>query len=44
MSKTYVIDIDGTICDWQAGRDYTLAEPFPEKIKVLTNFMMKVIL
>ena len=33
MSKTYVIDIDGTICDWQAGRDYTLAEPFPERIK-----------
>ena len=35
MSKTYVIDIDGTICDWQAGRDYTLAEPFPERIKVI---------
>ena len=37
MSKTYVIDIDGTICDWQAGRDYTLAEPFPEKIKVINK-------
>ena len=35
MSKTYVIDIDGTICDWQAGRDYTLAEPFPDRIKVI---------
>ena len=37
MSKTYVVDIDGTICDWQAGRDYTLAEPFPEKIKVINK-------
>ena len=35
MSKTYVIDIDGTICDWQAGRDYTLAEPLPDRIKVI---------
>tara|TARA_B100001250_G_scaffold91048_1_gene75706 strand:- start:386 stop:715 length:330 start_codon:yes stop_codon:yes gene_type:complete len=37
MSKTYVIDIDGTICDWEAGRDYTLAEPFPERIKEINK-------
>ena len=35
--KTYVIDIDGTICDWEPGRDYTLASPFPERIKVLNK-------
>ena len=37
MSKTYVIDIDGTICDWQAGRDYTLAEPLTERIKMINK-------
>ena len=37
MSNTYVIDIDGTICDWESGRDYTLANPFPEKIKVINK-------
>jgi len=37
MSKTYVVDIDGTICDWEAGRDYTLAEPFPERIKEINK-------
>ena len=37
MSKTYVIDIDGTICDWEAGRDYTLSEPFPERIKIIND-------
>ena len=41
MSKTYVIDIDGTICDWQAGRDYTLAEPFPERIKEINKLYDK---
>ena len=41
MSKTYVIDIDGTICDWQAGRDYTLAEPFPERIKEINKLYTK---
>ena len=41
MSKTYVIDIDGTICDWQAGRDYTLAKPFPERIKQNNNLYVK---
>ena len=40
MSATYVIDIDGTICDWQAGRDYTLAEPFPERIKEINNCLL----
>ena len=35
--KTYVIDIDGTVCDWEPGRDYTLASPFPERIKVLNK-------
>jgi hypothetical protein len=35
--KTYVIDIDGTVCDWEPGRDYTLAQPFPERIKVLNK-------
>ena len=37
MSKTYVVDIDGTICDWEAGRDYTLATPFPERIKAINK-------
>ena len=37
MSKTYVVDIDGTICDWEAGRDYTLASPFPERIKAINK-------
>ncbi len=37
MSKTYVIDIDGTICDWEPGRDYTLSNPFPERIKVINK-------
>ena len=37
MSKTYVIDIDGTICDWQAGRDYTLAEPLTERIEMINK-------
>ena len=37
MSKTYVVDIDGTICDWEAGRDYTLANPFPERIKMINK-------
>ena len=41
MSKTYVIDIDGTICDWQAGRDYTLASPFPERIRQINNLYVK---
>ena len=41
MSATYVIDIDGTICDWQAGRDYTLAEPFPERIKEINKLYDK---
>ena len=30
--KTYVIDIDGTICDWEPGRDYTLSQPFEDRI------------
>ena len=37
MSKTYVIDIDGTICDWEAGRDYTLSNPHPERIKFINK-------
>ena len=37
MSKTYVIDIDGTICDWEPGRDYTLSQPFPERIKTVNK-------
>ena len=37
MSKTYVVDIDGTICDWEAGRDYTLSEPYPERIKAINK-------
>ena len=36
-NKTYVIDIDGTICDWEPGRDYTLANTFPERIKVINK-------
>ena len=35
--KTYVIDIDGTICDWKQGRDYTLSQPFPERIKDIND-------
>ena len=35
--KTYVIDIDGTICDWEQGRDYTLAQPFSERIKDIND-------
>ena len=35
--KTYVIDIDGTICDWEPGRDYTLSQPFEDRIKVLNK-------
>ena len=41
MSKTYVIDIDGTICDWEAGRDYTLSNPFPERIKEINKLYYK---
>ena len=37
MSNTYVIDIDGTICDWERGRDYTLASPFPERIETINK-------
>ena len=37
MSNTYVIDIDGTICDWEQGRDYTLASPFPERIETINK-------
>ena len=37
----YCFDIDGTICDWQAGRDYTLAEPFPERIKEINKLYDK---
>ena len=37
MSKPYVIDIDGTICDWESGRDYTLANPYPERFKVINK-------
>ena len=37
MSNSYVIDIDGTICDWESGRDYTLANPYPERIKVINK-------
>ena len=39
--KTYVIDIDGTICDWEEGRDYTLANPYPERIKVINKLYDK---
>ena len=39
--KTYVIDIDGTICDWEPGRDYTLASPFPDRIKVINELYNK---
>ena len=35
--KTYVIDIDGTICDWEEGRDYTLSQPFPQRIKDIND-------
>ena len=41
MSKTYVVDIDGTICDWEAGRDYTLANPLPERIKEINKLYDK---
>ena len=37
MSKTYVIDVDGTICDWEPGRDYTLSQPITERIKVINK-------
>jgi len=37
MSKTYVVDIDGTICDWEAGRDYTLASPFLDRIQAINK-------
>ena len=37
MSKTYVIDVDGTICDWEPGRDYTLSQPLTERIKVINK-------
>ena len=37
MSKTYVVDIDGTICDWEPGRDYTLSQPLTERIKVINK-------
>ena len=39
--KTYVIDIDGTIWDWEEGRDYTLANPYPERIKVINKLYDK---
>ena len=41
MSKTYVIDIDGTICDWEPGRDYTLSEPYPDRIKTINRLYDK---
>ena len=37
MSQTYVIDIDGTICDLEPGRDYTLSKPFDKRIKVINK-------
>ena len=37
MSKTYVVDIVGTICDWEAGRDYTLASPFLDRIQSINK-------
>ena len=37
MSKTYVIDIDGTICDWEPGRDYTLSNPLPHRIDIINK-------
>ena len=39
--KTYVIDIDGTICDWEEGRDYTLSQPFPQRIKDINDLYDK---
>ncbi len=39
--KTYVIDIDGTICDWEAGRDYILANPFEERIADINDLYDK---
>ena len=35
--KNLLIDIDGTICDWEAGRDYTLSNPHPERIKFINK-------
>ena len=39
--KTYVIDIDGTICDWEPGRDYTLSQPFADRIKAINDLYDK---
>jgi len=33
----YVVDIDGTICDWEEGRDYTLAQPHTKRIERLNS-------
>jgi len=34
---TYVIDIDGTICEKAPKNDYTQAVPFPDRIKVVNQ-------
>ena len=37
MSKSYCVDIDGTICTPTVGRDYHKAEPWKDRIKVLNK-------
>ena len=34
---TYVVDIDGTICEISPGNDYSLAVPYPKRIKILNQ-------
>jgi len=33
----YVVDIDGTICDWEPGREYSLAHPNRDRIAKLNQ-------
>jgi len=34
---TYVVDIDGTICEKSPDNDYTEAVPLPERIKIVNE-------
>jgi len=37
MIKTYIVDIDGTICSQMCSETYHLAEPFLDRIKKINN-------
>ena len=37
MSKTYCVDIDGTICSPTVGRDYHTAKPWKNRIRAINK-------